>query len=59
MNGITENTERLATVKARQTIWVDWMRQATEGLTDDALVNTVSRSTPFGTFLLDIRATPI
>ena len=59
MNGITENTERLAAVKARQTIWVDWMRQATDGLADDALVTTISRCTPFGTYLLEIRATPI
>ena len=56
---IIERTESVRSVKARQVIWVDWMREATEGLTDDDMVQTVSRWTPFATYLLGIRVTPI
>jgi hypothetical protein len=51
--------EPLASVKRRQVMWLDWMADATEGLTDDDMVETISEDTPFGTFLLNIRATPI
>ena len=47
-----QRTERLADVKARQMVWV-WEKE-TEGLTDDDLVETISRVTPFGTYLLQV-----
>ena len=51
--------ETLGAVKRRQVMWLDWMAEACKGLTEDDMVETVSETTPFGTFLLNIRATPI
>ena len=46
--------ETVAQVRARQMIWTEWMRNATEGLADDALVQTTTESTPFGRYLIGI-----
>ncbi len=49
----SERTERLGDVKARQGVWV-WQDE-TAGLTDDDLVVTLSKYTPFGTYLLAVK----
>jgi hypothetical protein len=54
---ITTKTETLASVKSRQVIWVDWMEKATEGLTDDSLVEVTTQHTPFGDYCLGIKPT--
>lgn len=51
---IVERLETVREVRSRQVIWLDWHRQATTGLTDDDLVITLTRSTPFGNYLTDM-----
>jgi hypothetical protein len=48
--------ETLKDVKARQTMWLPWMEQSTQGLTQDDLVETTSKRYPFGTYLITIAA---
>jgi hypothetical protein len=47
-------TEKLGAVKARQSIWTIADQKATAGLTDDDMVITYTKSTPFGRYLLAI-----
>lgn len=49
----TPTIERLSDVKARN-LWVQWMKDATRGLDDAALVVTTTDRTPFGNYLLFI-----
>lgn len=56
---LKEKVETVAAVRLRQRMWVDWMREATEGLTDDDLVLTLSEITPFGTYLLHMEPAEI
>lgn len=58
-NDIEYRMETVGAVKRRQVIWADWMQEACDGLTDDDTVQTILHHGPFGTFLMDIRATPI
>ena len=48
-----QRTERLADVKARQLVWT-WEAE-TAGLGDDDLVETLTKVTPFGTYLLAVK----
>jgi len=48
--------EKLKDVKDRQSMWLPWMEQSTQGLTDESLVETRSLRYPFGTFLITITA---
>jgi len=49
---IRTSVEPLGAVKMRQMLWVDWMKQASAGLSDDDLVMSVTQITPFGSYLL-------
>ncbi len=53
-----QKIERLGDVRARQTLWVQWMQDSTEGLTDDDLVITYTDRTPFGNYLLGLSPAP-
>lgn len=56
----TTKTETVASVKARQVIWVDWMEKAVAGLSDASLVEVTTQHTPFGDYCLGIKkAEPI
>jgi hypothetical protein len=48
-----ETVERL---RSQQTIWPEWMKQATEGMADDAPVQVVRNVTGFGIFVESIEA---
>jgi len=50
----TAKTETLASLKARQVIWPDWMEKATAGLADASLVEVTTQHTPFGDYCLGI-----
>lgn len=50
-----ETLESVARVKSRQSLWLDWMKEATKGLSDDDQVITVTERTPFGNYLIEIR----
>jgi len=54
--GITVKTEKLSAVKARQSIWTTADAQATAGLSDEDMVITYTKVTPFGRYLLAIEA---
>lgn len=47
-------TVTLREVKSRW-MWVQWMQDRVEGLTDEDLVNVAINITPFGRYLLDIQ----
>ena len=51
----TTTTQTVEQVRNTQVIWVDWMRQACDGLEDHDLVEVTREHTPFGTYLLAIR----
>ena len=51
---LTEKTETVAQVRSRQSVWVTWMREATEGLKDNDLVVTLTQEYPFGRYLKSI-----
>lgn len=51
----TTNIETVESVRSRQVIWVDWMQKATEGLSDDSLVEVTTQHTPFGDYCLGIK----
>jgi hypothetical protein len=48
-------TETLAHFRSQQVIFVQWMQEATAGLADTDLVEVTRKSTPFGSFVLDVR----
>lgn len=53
---LVTRTETLGEVKARQTVWAEWMERSTEGLDDTDLVETITQKTAFmGSYLLKIR----
>jgi hypothetical protein len=54
MTAIT-TIETVASVKSRQSIWVDWMQRSTAGLTDESLVEVTTHHTPFGSFCMSIK----
>jgi hypothetical protein len=47
--------ETLQDVKERQSLWLPWMEQITQGLTLDSLVETTTSVLPFGRYLLGIK----
>ena len=49
--------EKLKDVKDRQSMWLPWMEESTEGLTLTSLVETTTKVLPFGRYLLSI--TPV
>ena len=51
---IIEKLETVRAVRSRQIMWLDWHQNATAGLTDDDLVITVTRQTPFGNYLTEM-----
>lgn len=53
-NPLVIKVEQLKAVKARQAIWTDADKRATEGLTDEDMVTTYTQVTPFGRFLVAI-----
>lgn len=52
---IVVREETVAQVRARQSIWVDWMKESVEGLPDTAMVTTFTRVTRFGNYLIEIK----
>ena len=52
---ISTKTDLLINVKARQVIWVDWMREATKGLTEADRVEVTTHHTPFGNYVIGIK----
>lgn len=48
----TTTTETVASVRARQSVWVTWMAEATAGLADTDLVEATTDRTPFGNYLV-------
>jgi hypothetical protein len=50
----TVKVEQLKAVKARQAIWTDADKKATEGLSDEDMVTTYTQVTPFGRYLIAI-----
>lgn len=46
--------ETVQAVRSRQSVWVEWMRDATDGLADTDLVETITNSTPWGNYLVQI-----
>jgi hypothetical protein len=51
---LTEAYETVRQVRNRQVIWTDWHKEATDGLSDDDIVVTHTRVTPFGRYLIRI-----
>lgn len=55
MKKTTKIIETVGNVKARQTVWIDWMEKAVEGLQDSDKVETETLNAPFGSYLLNIK----
>lgn len=51
----SSSTETLARFRSQQVIFVQWMQEATAGLADTDLVEVTRQSTPFGSFVIDVR----
>lgn len=52
---MTIKLETVGSVKSRQSVWVDWMEDATQELGDSDLVETTTDATPWGNYLMKIQ----
>jgi len=49
-------TQTVAELRSTQLVWTDWLAASTAGLTETDLVSVTRKVTPFGTFVLDVKA---